>query len=96
MAFSDDLFADDASSQAPSPPDGSSADSPSGFLRAIRAFRALCWGITILAAVGAAAFVTTHVGVARSGDQQVAVVGIGLLLVAVPYVIARGVSELTP
>jgi hypothetical protein len=96
MAFSDDLFADDASSQTPSSPDGSPADSPSGLLRAVRAFRALCWGVTILAAIGAGAFVTTHVGVARSGDQQVAVVGIGLLLVAVPYVVARGVSELTP
>lgn len=74
----------------------SSDDAPSILARVGQLIRALCWTITILASVAAGAFVWTHYWIARSGDQRLAVVGLALLLVVVPYAISRGVSELIP
>ncbi len=96
MALSEDAFSDGSPSQDAPPRERPQESGPSLLTQIVRGIRALCWGLTILASVGAGAFVATHFWVARSGDQQVAVVGLGLLLVAVPYAIAQSVSELSP
>lgn len=56
--------------------------------------RKLCWTLSILSSIAAGTFVVTHFYAVRGGQQQVAVAALGLLIVLVPYTIARGVSEL--
>ncbi len=58
------------------------------------ALRKLCWTLSILSSGAAGLFVATHFYAVRGGEQQVAVAALGLLIVLVPYTIARGVSEL--
>ncbi|PSQ96039.1 MAG: hypothetical protein BRD55_08310 [Bacteroidetes bacterium SW_9_63_38] len=73
-----------------------SNDHASSVLTSIgQGLRVLFWTVSILASAGAGAFVATHLSAARGPGQQVAVAALGLVIVLVPYTIARGVSELT-
>ncbi len=59
-----------------------------------RTIRNLLWTASILSSVAAGAFVATHFYAVRGGQQQVAVAAVGLVIVLIPYTIARAASEL--
>lgn len=70
------------------------SDSRQVFLAVWLVVKSLFWVGSIVSAVFAAYFVHTNFGNVQGAPQQAAIAAYGLVIAVIPYIIARGVSEL--